>query len=481
MNYLLINFILSRVVAIEGLFLLLPAITGLLYGETTDAFVYFTVGIICIIAGILSGMVKPKSNTFYAKEAFVAVSLSWLVMSLIGALPLCITRAIPHYLDALFEIVSGFTTTGSSILTNVEALSHANLIWRSFSHWIGGMGVLVFILAVLPMSGGSTMNLMKAESPGPSVGKLVPRMQQTAFLLYAIYFVLTVIEVILLLLGGMPLFDSLCHSFGTTGTGGFGIKNDSLASYSTYSQNVITIFMFLSGINFTFFYYLLIRKVKDALALEEIRWYFGFYIGAVLLITLNLVANGGKPGQSLQQVAFQVASVITSTGYATTDYNQWPEFSRYMMLFAMFIGACAGSTGGGVKVARIVLYLKQIKKELLQQIHPRRICVIKLDKKGVEHETIRSCNVFIMTWIAVFLLSIMLISFDNFDSTTNLTAVLATLNNIGPGLNMVGPSGNFSEFSYFSKLVLIFDMLAGRLELIPILILFHPATWKKKA
>ncbi len=481
MNYLLINYILSRVVAFEGLFLLLPGITGLLYGETTDALVYFIFGFLCIIAGILSGMVKPKSNTFYAKEAFVAVSLSWIIMSLIGALPLCITGDIPHYLDALFEIVSGFTTTGSSILTNVEALSHANLFWRSFSHWIGGMGVLVFILAVLPMAGGSTMNLMKAESPGPSVGKLVPRIQQTAFLLYAIYFVLTVVEVILLLIGGMSLFDSLCHSFGTTGTGGFGIKNDSLAGYSTYLQNVITVFMFLSGINFTFFYYILIRKVKDALALEEIHWYFGFYIGAVLLITFNLVANGGEFLHSLQQVAFQVSSVITSTGYATTDYNQWPEFSRYMMLLVMFIGACAGSTGGGVKVARIVLYLKQIKKELLQQIHPRRICVIKLDKKGVEHETIRSCNVFIMTWLVVFLLSIMLISLDNFDSTTNLTAVLATLNNIGPGLNMVGPAGNFSEFSYFSKLVLTFDMLAGRLELIPILILFSPATWKKKA
>ncbi len=481
MNYLLINYILSRVVTIEGIFLLLPSLTGLLYGETEDALVYLITGIICIIAGILSGLATPKSNTFYAKEAFLAVSLSWITMSLIGALPLCITGAIPHYIDAVFEIVSGFTTTGSSILTNVEALSHANLIWRSFSHWIGGMGVLVFILAVLPMSGGSTMNLMKAESPGPTVGKLVPRMQHTAFLLYAIYFVLTVVEVVLLLLGGMPLFDSLCHAFGTTGTGGFGIKNDSLASYSTYLQNVITVFMFLSGINFTFFYYLLIRKVKDAFAIEEIRWYFGFFIGAVLLITLNLVANGAALGHSLQQVAFQVASVMTSTGYATTDYNLWPEFARYMMLICMFIGACAGSTGGGVKVSRIVIYLKQIKKELLQQIHPRRICVIKMDKKGIEHETIRSCNVFIMAWLAVFLLSVMFISFDNFDTTTNFTAVLATLNNIGPGLNIVGPTGNFSEFSYFSKLVLIFDMLAGRLEIIPILILFHPATWKKKA
>lgn len=481
MNSLLINYILSRVVMIEGAFLLLPSLTGLLYGETEDAIIYLIIALFCIVFGAASGLLKPKSNTFYAKEAFVAVSLSWLIISLIGAMPLCLTGDIPNYIDAVFEIVSGFTTTGSSILTDVEALSHANLFWRSFSHWIGGMGVLVFILAILPMSGGSTMNLMKAESPGPSVGKLVPRMQRTAFLLYAIYFVMTVIEIILLLLGGMPLFDSLCHSFGTTGTGGFGIKADSLASYSTYLQNVITIFMLLSGVNFTFFYYILIRKVKDALALEEIRWYFGFYFGIVLLITWNLVANGEGFFHSLQQVAFQVSSVITSTGYATTDYNNWPEFSRYLMLIAMFIGACAGSTGGGVKVARIVLYLKQIKKEIMQQIHPRRISVIKLDKKGVEHETIRSCNVFIMTWLAVFLLSVMLISLDNFDSTTNLTAVLATLNNIGPGLNMVGPAGNFSEFSYFSKLVLTFDMLAGRLELIPMLILFHPATWKKKA
>ncbi|MBQ7943300.1 MAG: TrkH family potassium uptake protein [Lachnospiraceae bacterium] len=481
MNYLLINYILSRVVAIEGIFLLLPSLTGLIYGEKDDALVYSITAVICIIAGVLSGMATPKSNTFFAKEAFLAVSLSWIAMSLIGALPLCITGDIPHYLDALFEIVSGFTTTGSSILTNVEALSHANLIWRSFSHWIGGMGVLVFILAVLPMSGGSTMNLMKAESPGPSVGKLVPRMQQTAFLLYAIYFVLTVIQAILLLLGGMSLFDALCHAFATTGTGGFGIKNDSMAGYSTYLQNVTTVFMFLCGMNFTFFYYLLIRKVKDAFSIEEIRWYFGFFAGAVILITMNLVANGGRFWHSLQQVTFQVASVMTSTGYATTDYNQWPEFSRFMILLVMFIGACAGSTGGGVKVSRIVIYLKQIKKELLQQIHPRRICVIKMDKKGIEHETIRSCNVFIMAWLAVFLVSAMLISLDNVDTTTNFTAVLATLNNIGPGLNVVGPTGNFSEFSYFSKLVLIFDMLAGRLEIIPILILFHPATWKKKA
>ncbi len=481
MNFRLINSILSRVIMLQGVLLLPSCLVGILYKEWGDALTYLIVSFVCFIVGFLMYLTKPKSSTFYAKEGFVAVSLSWIIMSLIGAMPLYFTSDIPSFTDALFEIISGFTTTGSSILPNVEALSHANLFWRSFSHWIGGMGVLVFILAILPMSGGSTMNLMKAESPGPSVGKLVPRIQQTAFLLYAIYFAMTIIELILLLCGSMKPFDALCLTLGTAGTGGFGIKNDSLASYSVYSQIIITIFMFLFGVNFTFYYYILIKKVKDALRMEEVRGYFLLFSAAAIAIALNLSLSG-NPGfwHNLQQSAFQVASVMTTTGYATTDFNLWPTFSKVILVGLMFIGACAGSTGGGIKVSRILLYVKQVGKELMQQIHPRQISVTKLDGKGIEHTTIRSCNVFLMTYGVVFIISILLISLDGFDFTTTFTAVVATLNNVGPGLNMVGPTGNFADFSVFSKYVLMFNMLAGRLEILPMLILFHPATWKKQ-
>lgn len=479
MNFRLISSILGHVIMLQSVLMLPSCLIGFLYHERQDALIYLAISVFCFLLGLCFKLVKPKSRTFYAREGFLAVSLSWIIISLLGALPLYFSGAIPSFTDALFEIISGFTTTGSSILTNVELLSHCNLFWRSFSHWIGGMGVLVFILAIMPMTGGSTMNLMKAESPGPSVGKLVPKIQHTAFLLYAIYFALTTIEIILLFLGGMPLFDSICHAFGTTGTGGFGIKNDSIAGYSVYLQNVITIFMFLSGVNFTFYYYILIRKPQNAFSLEEVRWYFLIYVSAVLLISFNLAANGAPFLHSMQQAAFQVASIMTTTGYATSDFNLWPQFSRTIMVLLMFIGACAGSTGGGIKVSRIVLYVKQVRKELMQQIHPRQICVVKMDQKGMDHSTIRSCNVFIMAYLVVFVVSILLISLNGFDFTTNVTAVTATLNNIGPGLDMVGPCGNFSQFSVFSKYILMFDMLAGRLEILPMLILFHPATWRK--
>ncbi len=479
MNYRLINSILGRVIMLQGLFMLLPCIVGICYGERKDTLIYLILAVLCLVCGKFARIQKPKSATFYAKEGFLTVSLSWIVMSLIGALPFVLNGDIPNYTDALFEIISGFTTTGSSILNNVEALSHANLFWRSFSHWIGGMGVLVFILAILPMSGGSTINLMKAESPGPSVGKLVPKMQQTAFLLYAIYFAMTIVEIILLLIGDMPLFDSLCHAFGTAGTGGFGIKADSIAGYSVYLQGVITVFMFLFGVNFTFYYYILIHKVKDAFQIEEVRWYFLFYAAAVFFITITLIGEGGGIFESFHHTAFQVASIMTTTGYATVDFDKWPEFCRTIMVSLMFVGACAGSTGGGIKVSRIMIYLKQVKKELMQQIHPRQIRAIKMDGKAIDHSTVRSCNVFLMSYAAIFAASILLISLDGFDFTTNITAVTATLNNIGPGLNMVGPNGNFAEFSVFSKYILMFDMLAGRLEIIPMMILFHPGTWRR--
>ena len=479
MNFRLINSVLGKVILLQSILLLPSCLVGFLYKEYAHALIYLGVSIFCLLIGLCFHHIKPKTRTFYAKEGFVIVSLSWIVMGLIGALPLYLSHDIPSYTDALFEIISGFTTTGSSILTDVEALSHCNLFWRSFSHWIGGMGVLVFILAIMPMSDGSTMNLMKAESPGPSVGKLVPKIQETAVLLYKIYIVMTIIELILLLIGGMSLFDSLCHALGTAGTGGFGIKNDSLASYSTYHQIVITIFMFLFGVNFTFYYYILIRKAKNAFQLEEVRWYFLFFVVAIACITTELVAHGESFGHALQQVSFQVASIMTTTGYATADFNLWPQFSRTLMVILMFMGACAGSTSGGIKVSRIMLYLKQVRKELKQQVHPRQICITKMDSKALEHTTIRSCNVFLMAYGIIYIASLLLISFDGFDFTTNFTAVAATLNNIGPGLEIVGPTGNFSAFSNFSKYVLMFDMLAGRLEIIPLLVLFHPNTWRK--
>ena len=479
MNYSIILKIIGWVIQLEGIFFLPPAITGLFFGERYDALIYMILGASGILLGGLIRLHKSSKTTFYAKEGFVAVALSWIIMSVIGAVPFVLTGDIPSYIDALFEIISGLTTTGSSILNNVEALSHANLLWRSFSHWIGGMGVLVFILAILPMTGGSTMNLMKAESPGPSVGKLVPKMQRTAFLLYAIYLVMTVVEIILLLAGGMPLFDSVCHAFGTAGTGGFGIKNDSIAGYSVYLQNVITVFMFLFGVNFTFYYYILVRRIKDAFRMEEVRWYFFIFLGAVVLITISLIAAGGALGESIRIVAFQVASIMTTTGYATADFNLWPQFAKTLLVCLMFIGACAGSTGGGIKVSRIMIYIKQVRKELMQQIHPKRIRVLKMDGKALEHSVIHSCNTLLMTYIVIFIVSLLLVCLDGFDMTTSFTSIAATLNNIGPGLNVIGPTGNFSEFSALSKFVLMFDMLAGRLEIIPMMVLFHPATWKK--
>ena len=479
MNYSIILHILGWVLGLQGIFMLPPCLVGIIYKEYPDALAYLVISVSCTITGIILRRLKQKNKTFYAKEGFVAVAMSWIILSMTGAIPFVLNGDIPSYVDALFEIISGYTTTGSSILTNVEGLSHANLFFRSFSHWIGGMGVLVFILAILPMTGGSTMNLLKAESPGPSVGKLVPKMQRTAFILYAIYFVMTIIEIILLLFGGMPLFDSLCHAFGTAGTGGFGIKNDSITSYSPYLQTVITVFMFLFGVNFTFFYYILIRRIKDAFKMEEVRWYICIYAGAVILLMINLVSHGYAVGETLLHVTFQVASIMTTTGYATTDFNLWPEFSRGLMVCLMFIGACAGSTGGGIKISRIMIYLKQVGKELMQQIHPRRVHVLKMDGKEIPHATAHSCNVLLMTYIVVFITSFLLISLDGFDTTTNFTAIAATLNNIGPGLNMVGATGNFSAFSNFSKFVLMFDMLAGRLEIVPMILLFYPSTWKK--
>ena len=480
MNFGIVIYIIGWVMILEGAFMLLPVVTGAIYGEWMHAGIYLAVGAVSALIGFLLRQRKLQKTTFYAREGFVTVALSWIVLSLIGALPFTISGDIPFYVDALFEIISGFTTTGSSILRDVEALSHANLMWRSFSHWVGGMGVLVFVLAVLPMTGGSSMNIMRAESPGPSVGKLVPKIRQTAMLLYKIYMAMTVVQAVIMLIGGMPLFDTLCLTFGTAGTGGFGVLADSCASYSIFLQCVITVFMVLFGVNFSFFFLMLSRKPKDAFKMEEVRWYIIIYLAAVLMITVNLVfEGGGSVLVELQRAAFQVASVMTTTGYATVDFNLWPTFSRAMMVLVMFVGACAGSTGGGIKVSRIVLYVKQIGREIRQQIHPRTVKVIQMDGKPVDKLVLNSANVFLMAYLIIFAVSVMILCTEGFDLTTTFTAVTATINNIGPGLNMVGATGNFADFGVLSKFVMMFDMLAGRLEIIPLLVLFHPGAWRR--
>ena len=478
MNYSIIIYIIGWILKLEAAFMLLPGITAIIYREKTG-FVFLITMAICLAAGIPLTRKKPKQKAFYTKEGFVTVALSWIVLSIMGAVPFVLSGAVPHPIDALFETVSGFTTTGASILSDVECLPHCVLIWRSFTHWIGGMGVLVFILSLLPLTGGYHMNLMKAESPGPSVGKLVPKVQSTAKILYSIYLGLTLLQIILLLCGKMPLFDTLCTAFGTAGTGGFGIKNNSIAGYSTYIQVVVTIFMILFGINFNVYFFLLTKKFTQAFKCEEVRYYLGIIAVAIIIITFNVRHMFGSVGEALQHASFQVGSIITTTGFATTDFNLWPQVSRTILIILMFVGACAGSTGGGIKVSRFVILCKTIRKELHLYIHPNAVKKIKMDQKIVPHEVVRATNIFLIVYVLIFFGSVFLIAFDNFDYTTNFTAVAATLNNIGPGLELVGPTQNFNIFSYFSKSILIFDMLAGRLEIFPLLLLFVRDTWKK--
>lgn len=478
MNRSIIRYILGQVLKLESAFLLLPCIVALIYHERQGIYYVITIAIGLVI-GVLMTFVKPKNMVFYLKEGCVATALSWIVMSLLGCLPFWFSGEIPSFTDALFETISGFTTTGASVLSNVEALSHCNLFWRSFTHWIGGMGVLVFMLAIIPMSGGSNINLMRAESPGPSVGKLVPKIRYSARILYYIYIGLTLAEIIFLLAGRMPLFDSLCTALGTAGTGGFGIKADSFASYSVYLQWVVTIFMILFGVNFNAYYFLIFGEVKKAAAMEEVKAYFTIIGVAILGIVICIWNTTSGFFDALTQASFQVASLITSTGFATVDYNAWSSTAKTILVFLMTIGACAGSTGGGIKVSRFISVFKTVKKELDSYIHPKSVKKIKMDGKPIEHDVVRSINVYFITFILLFAVSLFLVSFEGHDLTTNFTAVLATINNIGPGLNMVGPAENFGFFKPFTKYVLMFDMLAGRLELFPLLILLHPALWKQ--
>lgn len=478
MNRAIIRFILGSVLKIEAVLMLLPCIVALCYKEQ-EGLSFLLVAFLSGILGIILTISKPNNHVFYLKEGCIITSLSWILLSIVGAVPFVLTGEIPSFTNALFETISGFTTTGASILSDVETLSYTSLFWRSFTHWIGGMGVLVFLMAIIPLSGGSNIHLMKAESPGPSVGKLVPKMKHTARLLYLIYFGLTIIEIILLLTGGMPLFDSLTTTFGTVGTGGFGVKNSSIAGYSPYLQWVITIFMILSGINFNAYYLIIFKQFKKAFTMEEVHAYIGIIVAATGIIFVELARTSMNMADALRHAAFQVGSIITTTGFATTDFNEWTQASRTILVLLMFIGACAGSTGGGIKVSRFITVFKTVGKEINSYIHPKSIKKIKMDGKPIEHEVMRATNVYFVTFLSLFILSVFLISLEEKDLITNFTAVAATINNIGPGLEMVGPTQNFAHFSPFSKYVLMFDMLAGRLELFPILLLFVPTIWKE--
>ncbi len=481
MNYGIIRYVIGWVIALQGAFMLIPAVTALVYAEYTLALIFVACAAASALVGFLMVRNRPKKTAFYAREGFVMVTLCWLVMALIGTIPFFVSGEIPSFVDALFETVSGFTTTGASILTDVESLSHSMLMWRSFTHWIGGMGVLVFMLAILPMAGGHSMYLMKAESPGPSVSKLVPNLRKTAVYLYAIYIVMTIVQFVLLVtVGRMPVFDAICIAFGTAGTGGFGVKADSIASYTIAAQAITAIFMVLFAVNFAAYFLILKKRFKAAVMMEEVRGYFAIYFGVSALIVINLMlTKGGSLGMTIHEVFFQTASVMSSTGFATVDYDQWPQFARCMMVLLMCIGACAGSTGGGFKVSRVLMCLKNVGKSLSQMLHPRRVKVLKMDGKAIEQETLGSLHTYVFMYVAIIFVATILLSLDDFDLTTNLTAVIATLNNTGPGLNMVGPAGNYAAFSDTSKIVLVFSMLAGRLEIFPLLLTMIPATWKK--
>lgn len=479
MNYSIIFYIIGWIFTVEAALMAPSVLVAVLYQERAGLAIVASMAI-CLVLGLPLIRRKPKSSVFYTREGYVTVALSWVLMSIMGSLPFIFSQSIPHPVDALFETVSGFTTTGASVLSDVEALPKCIIFWRSFTHWVGGMGVLVFLLCLLPLTGGGYhMNLMKAESPGPSVSKLVPTVRSTAKILYGIYLFLTVLQLLFLLAGGMPLFDSLCTAFGTAGTGGFGIKNDSMASYSPYLQWVVTIFMILFGVNFNVYFLFLVKKPKDALRCEEARWYFAVIAASALAITFIIRYLYPDLSSSLRHAAFQVASIITTTGFSTTDFNIWPEIPRTILLLLMFIGACAGSTGGGIKVSRFLIMIRTIRKELHTLLHPRSFQSIKLEGHPVDHEVLRSVNVFFITYALIFAASVLIIGIDNYDLVTNFSAVAATFNNIGPGLELVGPAANFGLFSPLSKIVLTLDMLFGRLEIFPLLLLFYPGTWKK--
>lgn len=477
MNTKMIRYILGWILIFEAIFFTIPIITAVIYKE--QAAISFAIcAAVCLVTGKLLTLKKPIDTTLYSKEGFVIAALSWIVMSIFGAFPFVMTKVTNSYIDALFETVSGFTTTGSTIFDDVEILPKSINIWRCFTHWIGGMGVLVFLMAFLPLSGGENIHIMKAESPGPSVSKLVPRVKTTALILYSIYFLLTVLQFTILVIEGMPVFDSVCTAIGTAGTGGFGIKNNSLAGYSTSIQVTVTIFMILFSINFNSYFLLINRKIKDAFN-YEVRTFLIIVAIASGLIVLDMYSAFDTIGDAINHATFSVASLISTSGYMSADFDKWHSLSKTVLVLVMFIGACAGSTGGGIKVSRIVILFKGVKNELSTIIHPRQIKKVSVDKHPVEDSTVRSVLIYLACYVLIFTVSLLLISWEGYGLVTNFTAITTTVNNIGPGLELVGPTQNFAFWSVPSKLVFIFNMLAGRLELFPMLVLFYPKTWKK--
>lgn len=478
MNYRMIIYILGWVLKIEAASMLIPLICALCYNEPVNTWLFCI--FLCAVIGILFSMRQPSNKTMYAKEGFATVALSWILMSLLGSLPFVLSGTATNFADAFFETVSGFTTTGASILKDVEIVPKSILMWRSLTHWIGGMGVLVFLMAIVPLSGGGNVHLLKAESPGPSVNKLVPKMKSSAMLLYAIYIAMTLIQVIFLLFGGLDIFESLTLSFGTAGTGGFSILNSGIASYSPYIQYVIGVFMVLFGIDFGLYYILIFREAKSFFKSDELKVYLGIIFTAIILIFINSHELFKTVEEAFRHIFFSVSSIITTTGYVTTDYNIWPEFSKVILIMLMFIGACAGSTGGGIKVSRIIILLKSIGKEIRTSVHPRTTYKLKMNGRIIQHETVRGVNVYMAAYVMIFFASLLVVSLDGYDFTTNFTSIAATINNVGPGLGLVGPTGNFSIFSNISKIIMSMCMLVGRLEVFPMLLLFSPQTWAKK-
>lgn len=482
MNYKIMGKFIGRILIVEAVFMVPAMLISLWEKEFTSVIAFmWSLGAILVVAGGLLWFGRGSQKKFYAKEGLACVGLSWIAMSLLGCLPFFLSDVIPNYIDALFEIVSGFTTTGASILPAVEDVPKGILYWRSFSHWLGGMGVLVFLLAISSSGGnGFTMHLLRAESPGPNVGKLVPKMRKTATILYLIYILLTVLDVIFLLLGDMPLFEAVCTAFGTVGTGGFGVKNDSIASYSPYIQNVCTIFMLLCGVNFSCYYLLLVKQFKSVFKDEELRLYLGVALASILLIVWNLRGFYTTLGETLRHASFQVVTIMTTTGFATTDYELWPGLSKAILLSLMILGASAGSTGGGFKCGRALLVAKSLHRSVRQVVHPQKVQVVRLNGHPVDEKVLQNTNAYLAAYVIAVILSFLLISVDGFSITSNLSAVLACFNNIGPGFDAVGPTCNYSAYSNFSKVVLTWDMLAGRLEIFPMLILLSRSTWKHR-
>ena len=481
MNYRMVVFVLGRIFLVEAAMLLLPMVCSAIYGEWYMLPAFLLPAVILLLLGLAASLRTPKNTTIYARDGLAIVALVWVLMSAFGALPFVISGEIPAFADAFFEMVSGFTTTGSTILNDIEALSHGALFWRSFSHWVGGMGVLVFAMAVLPMTDGRAMHLMRAEVPGPTCGKLSSKLSDSAKILYGIYFAMTALEVALLCAGGMSLYESLIHAFGTAGTGGFSNRALSIGAYQNpYFEWVIGIFMLLFGINFNLYYFILMRHFREAFGSEELRAYLGIVLFSTVTIAANILSMVGSVGEAVRTAFFQVSSIITTTGYATADFNLWPTYSRVLLLLLMIVGACGGSTAGGLKISRVIIFFKAARQDLNKMLHTHAVTAIRFEGKPLDEKTLQGVHNYFNVYMMLIMLSTVLVSLDGFDMITTFTAVITCLNNVGPGMEMVGPMGNFSQFSAPVKYLLSFDMLAGRLELYPMLAMFAPRLWRRR-